>query len=63
MESFGLENFVFDYTKNDVRVLVPTIESVYSEREAISKRISASLPGVQASSYSQFEYVFNNLEL
>lgn len=62
MESFGLESYVFDYSKSDVNLLIQTIEKAYEERKNHSETIRACLPRVKSSSYKQFEYVLDILE-
>lgn len=61
MEKFGLEEFVVDYKKNDIRYILEKVEKVVREKEEIKKIIRDHLPEMERQSRKQFEYLYGVL--
>lgn len=61
MNQFELNDYVFDYKKNDPAMLVDKIVSALNSREFIEDCIRTKLPVIQEKSFRQFEYLFKIL--
>ena len=63
MKLFGMEEMVIDYNKSNTKEVIEKVIKLIEQREFWVEKINGKLPDVYKQSFSQFEYLFNIIEL
>ena len=63
MKLFGMEEMVIDYNKSNTKEVIEKVVKLIEQKEFWVSKINKILPDVHKKSFSQFEYLFNLIEL